>query len=538
MQHSSFATRHNGPRTADHTEMLRTIGVHSVAELIDLTVPASIRLRERMRLAPAMTEAAYLEHVRGIASKNRVLRTFIGMGYHPVEVPSVIRRNVLENPGWYTAYTPYQAEIAQGRLEALLNFQTLVCDLTGMDVANASLLDEGTAAAEAMAMVYACRPKEVERAGSVRFLVDEKVWPQTLDVVRTRAKYIGVEVVVAPRRAWEDLCDGVFGALLQVPDADGTAEDVTDLISALRARAIQTIVATDPMALALLKSPGALGADVAVGSTQRFGVPMGYGGPHAAFFAARDAYKRNFPGRIIGVSKDRLGAPALRMALQTREQHIRRDKATSNICTAQSLLAVMASMYAVWHGPAGIRAIAERIHGAARTLDGALRASTAFVQVNPRYFDTLRIRVEEGPDGVAALRARAEALGINLRYEDDGYHVGVAFNERTTSADLSDLCTLFGVSPVQGHSADEAFLGSLWREVDYLAHPVFNRYHSEMEMMRYIKYLENKDLSLTHAMIPLGSCTMKLNAATELTPITWPEFSDLHPFCPPDQAEG
>ena len=538
MQHTSFATRHNGPRTSDHAHMLRTIGVSSVAELIDLTVPASIRLRERMELSPALTEAAYLDHVRELAAQNRVMKTYIGMGYHPVEVPSVIRRNVLENPGWYTAYTPYQAEIAQGRLEALLNFQTLVCDLTGMDVANASLLDEGTAAAEAMAMLFASRPKEVERAGAVKFLVDEKVWPHTLDVVRTRAQYIGVEVVVAPRRVWDELCDGVFGAMLQVPDADGTVEDVEELISALRSRSIATVVATDPMALALLKSPGAMGADVAVGSSQRFGVPMGYGGPHAAFFAARDQYKRNFPGRIIGVSKDRLGAPALRMALQTREQHIRRDKATSNICTAQSLLAVMASMYAVWHGPAGIRGIAERIHGAARTLDAALRGTRTFVQVNPRYFDTLRIRVEEGPDGVAALRARAEATGINLRYEADGHHVGVAFNERTTAADVSDLCTLFGVSPVQGPGADPGFLGSMWREVDYLTHPVFNRYHSETEMMRYIKELENKDLSLMHGMIPLGSCTMKLNAATELTPITWPEFSDLHPFCPPDQAEG
>ncbi len=519
--------------------MLRTIGSASIEDLIAKTVPAKIRQRERMKLTSALSESQYLEHIDGIASKNVVFKNYIGMGYYPTEVPSVIRRNVLENPGWYTAYTPYQAEIAQGRLEALLNFQTMVCDLTGMELANASLLDEATAVAEAMAMAFAARPRAVAKTGANRFLVDEATYPQTLALLKTRAKYLGVEVEVVPRIGMlHEAMPDVFGVLFQYPDGEGVVSDLTAVIAQAKSHGAQVVVAADLMALALLKNPGTMGADVVVGTTQRFGVPMGYGGPHAAFFAAQASYKRHFPGRIIGISKDRLGAPALRMALQTREQHIRRDKATSNICTAQSLLAVMASMYAVYHGPEGLREIAEGIHCAARGLDAALRASVNFDQVNDCYFDTLKVRVNGGENEMKALRARAEAMQINLRYFEDGMHVGVALNERVSDNELIDLCTMFGVSPVSGVSADRTFLGDLWRDVDYLHHPVFNRYRSETEMMRYIKHLENRDLSLVHSMIPLGSCTMKLNAATELIPITWAAFAELHPFCPPEQAAG
>ncbi|MBO74691.1 MAG: glycine dehydrogenase (aminomethyl-transferring) [Flavobacteriales bacterium] len=539
MHSAKFTSRHIGPRAEDQQTMLRTIGSASIEDLIAKTVPAKIRQRERMKLTSALSESQYLEHIDGIASKNVVFKNYIGMGYYPTEVPSVIRRNVLENPGWYTAYTPYQAEIAQGRLEALLNFQTMVCDLTGMELANASLLDEATAVAEAMAMAFAARPRAVAKTGANRFLVDEATYPQTLALLKTRAKYLGVEVEVVPRIGMlHEAMPDVFGVLFQYPDGEGVVSDLTAVIAQAKSHGAQVVVAADLMALALLKNPGTMGADVVVGTTQRFGVPMGYGGPHAAFFAAQASYKRHFPGRIIGISKDRLGAPALRMALQTREQHIRRDKATSNICTAQSLLAVMASMYAVYHGPEGLREIAEGIHCAARGLDAALRASVNFDQVNDCYFDTLKVRVNGGENEMKALRARAEAMQINLRYFEDGMHVGVALNERVSDNELIDLCTMFGVSPVSGVSADRTFLGDLWRDVDYLHHPVFNRYRSETEMMRYIKHLENRDLSLVHSMIPLGSCTMKLNAATELIPITWAAFAELHPFCPPEQAAG
>ncbi len=538
MNTGSFLSRHIGPREADRDTMLRAIGVDAMDELINRTVPGGIRLRERLKLSAPLTESQYLDHISGLAAKNQLFKNYIGMGYHPTEVPSVIRRNVLENPGWYTAYTPYQAEIAQGRLEALLNFQTMVSDLTGMEVANGSLLDEATAAAEAMAMVYASRPRAQAKAGANTFLVDEAVFPQTLALLRTRSKYLGIELEVVARGAMVMEAEGVFGAMLQYPDANGVAEDLTDLIHRAHDAGVQTVVAADLMSLALLKPPGEMGADVVVGNTQRFGVPMGYGGPHAAFFAARESYKRHFPGRIIGVSKDRLGASALRMALQTREQHIRRDKATSNICTAQALLAIMASMYAVYHGPEGIRAIAERIHGRARALDVALNASAECTQLNPTYFDTLKIKVHGGEDAMNALRARAESRGINLRYFPDGEHVGVSVHERMTESDLSDLCSVFGVSSVSGVEVERPFLGSIWRESSCLTHPVFNSYRSETEMMRYIKHLENKDMSLVHAMIPLGSCTMKLNAATELIPITFAGLAELHPFCPPAQAQG
>jgi glycine dehydrogenase len=538
MNTGSFLSRHIGPREADRETMIRAIGADSLDELINKTVPGNIRLRERLSLTAPLTESQYLDHIGGIASKNQLFKNYIGMGYHPTEVPSVIRRNVLENPGWYTAYTPYQAEIAQGRLEALLNFQTVITDLTGMEVANGSLLDEATAAAEAMAMVFASRPRAQVKAGAHVFLVDEAVFPQTMALLRTRAKYIGIELRVVSRSEMEVEAAGVFGVLLQYPDANGVAQDLTGWIERAQACEVQVVVAADLMSLALLKSPGEMGADVVVGNTQRFGVPMGYGGPHAAFFAARESYKRNFPGRIIGVSKDRLGASALRMALQTREQHIRRDKATSNICTAQALLAIMASMYAVYHGPEGLRSIAQRIHSRARSLDVALKASSGYRQLNEAYFDTLKVQVVGGKDAMNALQARAESRGINLRYFPDGEHVGVSMHERMTDADLSDLCGVFGVTMVAGVKVEQPFLGSMWRESAYLQHPVFNRYRSETEMMRYIKHLENKDLSLMHSMIPLGSCTMKLNAATELIPITYPAFAELHPFCPTSQAEG
>ncbi len=537
MQFGTFTHRHIGPREEDVQAMLRKIGSPSMEDLLNDTIPGAIRLRERMPIDAAMTEAEFLEHIDAIGQRNTLYRNYIGMGYNPTEVPSVIRRTVLENPGWYTAYTPYQAEIAQGRLEALLNFQTMVCDLTGMPLANASLLDEATAAAEAMAMVHAAMPRPKAKSGAHRFLVDAAVYPQTLALLRTRSKYLGIDLVVVPR-AEMAFDASVFGVLLQYPDARGMAADMTDLIAAAHAVDAQAVVATDPMALALLKHPGAMDADVVVGSSQRFGVPMGYGGPHAAFFAARESYKRHFPGRIIGVSLDRLGKQGLRMALQTREQHIRRDKATSNICTAQALLAVMASMYAVYHGPKGLRAIAERIHGYARALDAALKNSEDYTQVNSCYFDTLTIRVEGGEDAMRSLKARAESHKLNLRFDPDGVHVGVSLHERVTNADLSSLCTVFGVSPIAGVDVERPFLGDLWREVDFLHHPVFNSFHSETEMMRYIKRLENKDLSLVHSMIPLGSCTMKLNAATQLIPITWSNFAELHPFCPAEQAAG
>lgn len=537
MQFGSFTHRHIGPREEDIQAMLRTIGAPTIEDLLNDTIPGAIRLRERMNIDAAMTEPEFLEHIDEISRRNTLYRNYIGMGYNPTEVPSVIRRNVLENPGWYTAYTPYQAEIAQGRLEALLNFQTMVCDLTGMPLANASLLDESTAAAEAMAMVQAAMPRAKAKSGANRFLVDAAVFPQTLALLKTRSKYLGIELEVVPRG--EMIFDPmIFGVLLQYPDVKGMAEDMTSIIDAAHEAEAQAVVATDPMALALLKHPGMMNADVVVGSSQRFGVPMGYGGPHAAFFAARESYKRHFPGRIIGVSKDRMGKNGLRMALQTREQHIRRDKATSNICTAQALLAVMASMYAVYHGPKGIRSIAERIHMWARAFDTALKNSEVYSQTNACYFDTLTIQVSGGEDAMRSLKARAESHQLNLRYDPDGLHVGVSFHERVTQSDFASLCTVFGISPISGMGVERPFLGELWREVDYLHHPVFNRYHSETEMMRYIKRLENKDLSLMHAMIPLGSCTMKLNAATELIPITWSAFAELHPFCPAEQAAG
>ena len=514
--------------------MLERIGFESMDALIRSTVPEAILTSAGLDVPVAVSESAYLDHIDRLAGENKLFRTFIGMGYHPTEVPSVIRRNVLENPGWYTAYTPYQAEIAQGRLEALMNFQTAVCDLTGMELANASLLDEATAAAEAMTMLFNARSRGAVKEGVNRFLVSDKVFPQTWSVLKSRADHLDIQIERMPEADME-MASGVFGVMVQYPNDEGRVEPLDAFISRAHDAEVNVVVATDLLACALVRSPGSMGADVVVGNSQRFGVPMGYGGPHAAFFATRLAFKRNVPGRVIGASVDRMGNMAYRMALQTREQHIRRDKATSNICTAQSLLAVMASMYAVYHGPDGLRTIAERIHALACALADAGRAA-GVEPVHAPFFDTVVFPMED----VGQVMERAERMGINLRYFPDGVHVGVSFHECTLEEDFTDLCAVLGFqAPVM--PSMEAFvspLGDCIREVDFLHHPVFNTHRSETAMMRYLKHLENKDLSLTHAMIPLGSCTMKLNAATELLPIGWAPFAQLHPFCPPEQAKG
>lgn len=534
MASGAFVQRHLGPREAEHQIMLATLGQDSLESLVRSTVPEAILTSERLNVPEAMSETAYLEHIGRVANENKLYRNHIGLGYHPTEVPSVIRRNVLENPGWYTAYTPYQAEIAQGRLEALMNFQTMVCELTGMEMANASLLDEATAAAEAMTMLYNARSRKAAKAGVDRFIVADGVFPQTWSVLHSRAKHLGIRIERCPESEM-DFGDDTFGVLVQYPDDAGRVEPLADFISRAHEAEACVVVATDLLACALVKSPGSMGADVVVGNSQRFGVPMGYGGPHAAFFATRLDFKRNVPGRVIGASVDRLGKLAYRMALQTREQHIRRDKATSNICTAQSLLAVMASMYAVYHGPQGLRSIAESIHAYACALADAGRAA-GVAPVHGHFFDTVVFPMED----MGEVMERAERKQINLRYFPDGVHVGIAFHECTQPEDFMDLCEVLGfktpVLPAMDGFASP--LGENLRAVDYLHHPVFNTYRSETAMMRYLKQLENKDLSLTHAMIPLGSCTMKLNAATQLLPIGWAAFAQLHPFCPPAQAKG
>ncbi|MDA8695774.1 aminomethyl-transferring glycine dehydrogenase [Flavobacteriales bacterium] len=534
MASGAFVQRHLGPRSEEHLTMLSVLGLNSLEELVQSTVPEAILSDQKLNVPDAMSETAYLEHIDQLAAQNKLFRNYIGMGYHPTEVPSVIRRNVLENPGWYTAYTPYQAEIAQGRLEALLNFQTMVCDLTGMEMANASLLDEATAAAEAMTMLFNARSRSAAKSGVDRFIVSESVFPQTWSVLKSRAVHLGIRI----ERVAEDemaLVEDVFGVFVQYPDDAGRVEPLDAFISRAHQADIRVVVATDLLACALVQSPGSMGADVVVGNSQRFGVPMGYGGPHAAFFATRLEFKRNVPGRVIGASVDRRGKLAYRMALQTREQHIRRDKATSNICTAQSLLAVMASMYAVYHGPRGLRTIAERIHAQACALADAGRAA-GHHPVHPHFFDTVVFAMED----VGAVMERAVRKNVNLRYFPDGVHVGVAFHECTLPEDFQDVCEVLGFNAVtlpdmEGFASP---LAEQLRPVDYLNHPVFNTYRSETAMMRYLKQLENKDLSLTHAMIPLGSCTMKLNAATQLLPIGWASFAQLHPFCPPEQARG
>ena len=517
--------------------MLEVVGVSSLDELIDQTVPASIRLRQPLALPPARSERQLLADAAAMAAENRIYRTYIGMGYHGTVVPQVIQRGILENPNWYTQYTPYQAEIAQGRLEALLNYQTLVMELTGMEIANASLLDEGTAAAEAMTMLH----RSVKGPDRNTFFVSSACHPQTIAVLETRAEPLAIRVVVGDARSFAPDAD-TFGALVQYPETDGVIVDHSALAARLHDAGAWLVVAADLLSLTLLEAPGSWGADVVVGTSQRFGVPMGYGGPHAAFFATREAFKRLLPGRIIGVTVDADGHPALRMALQTREQHIRRDKATSNICTAQVLLAVMASMYAVYHGPDGLRRIALRVHGLTRVLAAGL-GRLGLQVASADVFDTLR--VVASPAQQAAVRKAALASGINFRYFDDG-SVGVALDETVTAEDLQDVVGAFAAglgvaapSAVEiAASLDAGYPGPMARTTGFLAEHVFNAYHSESEMMRYMNRLSSKDLSLTTSMIPLGSCTMKLNSAVELAPITWKEFGGLHPFVPIDQAGG
>ena len=531
MTTDKFVSRHNGPREQEVKAMLKKIGVSSVDELINQTVPDKIRLKQPLRIEASLSEYQYSKHLKELGKKNKLFRSYIGLGYYNNILPAVIQRNVLENPGWYTAYTPYQAEIAQGRLEAILNFQTMVMDLTAMPIANASLLDEATAAAEALAMFYSNRSKDKIKNGGNKFFISETVFSQTIDVVRTRALPYGIELVIADANT-TSLDDSFFGALIQYPDMNGEVNDYKQFVADAHSKEIQVVVSTDLLALALLTPPGEWGADCVVGNSQRFGVPLGYGGPHAAFFTCKEDYKRSIPGRIIGVSVDAEGKPALRMALQTREQHIKRDKATSNICTAQALLAIMASMFAVYHGQEGIRAIAQGVHDATDTLVGALK-SGGFEVKTKLYFDTIIVACDADKIVTAA-----EAKEINFR-KVDAKHIGISLDQTVEQQDLVDILSIFNIALKAEPNISHVISSSnLNRQSLFLTHPVFNSYHSESEMMRYIKRLENKDLSLVHSMISLGSCTMKLNAASELLPITWPEFANIHPFVPVNQAQG
>ncbi len=539
MTSTPFSSRHIGVNDQDIAHMLKTINEDSLESLIAKTIPNSIRLAKPLSLDKPMSEYQYLNHLKEIASKNKVFKSYIGLGYYNTKVPAVIQRNILENPAWYTAYTPYQAEIAQGRLEALLNYQTMVTDLTGMDLANASLLDEGTATAEAMTLMYNVRSKELKKAGVKSIFVADDCFPQTIDILKTRSEPLGIKLIIGDASNY-DFSDDIFGAIIQYPSMNGEVRDYENFTKKIHEKGALVTVASDLLSLALFTPPGEWGADIVCGTTQRFGIPMGYGGPHAAYFATRDAYKRSIPGRIIGLSVDMDGNPALRMALQTREQHIKRDRATSNICTAQVLLAVMASMYAVYHGKDGIRKIAEGIHNYASTVAKEIQ-SFGYEIVHQNYFDTLLIKDNEGK--VDELIAFAEKHTINLR-KVDHEHFAISLNETIELTELNNLIRLFAefkkhsfqnIDHTIGNSTTTA---SLKRTSSYLTHPIFNSYHSETEMMRYIKRLENKDFSLVHGMIPLGSCTMKLNAATELLPLTWNEFANIHPFAPQNQAEG
>jgi glycine dehydrogenase len=531
---ADFIQRHIGPSPQQQTSMAQAIGYDDLNALIDATVPAAIRREAPMDLSSAQSEQAVLQRLRSIADKNQVFKSYIGCGYHDTYTPPVIQRNVLENPGWYTAYTPYQPEISQGRLEALLNYQQVIIDLTGMELANASMLDEGTAAAEAMTLLQRVNKKN----RSPVFIVAEDCHPQTIAVLKTRAAALDIDVLVGDPQQLLGSTDA-FAALLQYPGTYGEVTDIGPLIETAHANNTLVSVAADIMALLMLKSPGQLGADVVVGNSQRFGVPMGFGGPHAAFFATRDAYKRSTPGRIIGVSIDRRGNQALRMAMQTREQHIRREKATSNICTAQALLAIMAAFYAMYHGPDGLRLIAERIHRLTGILARALEGAGMTVD-NSSYFDTLTYTVG---DRQAELIERAQAADINLRIIGDD-KLGISLDETTSRQDLLELGKIFGEQNLDLAQLDEevatksAIPPQLARDVDYLQHPIFSQYHSETEMLRYMRRLEDKDIALNRAMIPLGSCTMKLNATTEMIAVTWPEFANMHPFAPMDQAQG
>ena len=534
-----FSSRHNSISDEDKKEMIKSIGVKSVDNLIDRTLPDSIKLNSDLNLKGPKTESEFLYDFRKLIQKNKNFKSYIGLGYYNCVTPNVIKRNILENPGWYTAYTPYQAEIAQGRLEALINYQTMVTDLTGMEISNASLLDESTAAAEAMTMLFRIRKKS--QMESNKFFVSDKIYPQTIEVLKTRSNPLGIELIVDDVKKI-DYSSKYFGIILQNPDSDGSVFDLSSIIKKSKNNAISVAVISDLMSLAVFKSPGELGADVVVGNSQRFGVPMGYGGPHAAFFATKQAHKRNIPGRIIGVSLDSAGKSAYRMALQTREQHIKRDRATSNICTAQVLLAVIASMYAVYHGKKGISNIAKKIHTLSSLLCKGIKA-LGFVQTNKVFFDTLKIKLSSN-EIKNSIKKRAVSKGINFRYFDSN-HIGISLDETTTHYDILDIIDLFSAFSNKSIEIDLDLLVSkkikpnnpFPRKSEFLSHKVFNTHHTEHELLRYIKRLENKDLSLVHSMISLGSCTMKLNATSQMIPLSWDEMN-LHPFVPEDQAKG
>ncbi len=540
MPHDSFVTRHIGPREQEINKMLETIGVSNMEELIRETVPENIRLKEPLKLQEGLSERKYYRKILSLAAKNKVFNTYIGMGYYDTITPAVILRNILENPVWYTSYTPYQAEISQGRLEALLNFQTMVCELTAMEIGNASLLDEATAAAEAMVMMMNLRSRQMAKNNVNVVLVDEKMWPQTIDVLQTRAAPLGIELKTGPKEQFS-FSENVFGVIIQYPDSNGEIPDYSGLVKEAHSRDIKVAVATDLLSLALLAPPGEWGADIVFGNSQRFGVPMGYGGPHAAFFTAREAYKRSMPGRIIGVSKDVHGNRALRMALQTREQHIKREKATSNICTAQALLATMAGFFGVYHGPEGIKTIAERVHNIASFLAVEIE-KLGYLQLNPYFFDTIRFAL---PKHVKRedIEWLSHELEMNFRLFENG-EVGISIDETTNREDMTWILEVFAKAAnkkwqiIHEYPTGFEMDKKIARQSGFMTQEVFNRYRSETEMLRYIKRLEHKDISLAQSMISLGSCTMKLNAATEMLPLSWIEFNGIHPFVPKNQARG
>ncbi len=535
----AFKTRHIGPNLSQTKEMLSLLKVSSIDELISQTVPPNIRLKEDLKLPKGKTERKYIDHIRACFAQNKVYRSFIGMGYYNTQMPPVIQRNILENPGWYTAYTPYQAEIAQGRLEALMNFQTMVADLTGMDLSNASLLDEGTAAAEAMYMLSAVQKGAKKKAKT--FFVLEDIFPQTLDILKTRAESHDINLVIGKLNEVDFSDEDLYGVYIQNPDNNGAVNDYTDFIAKAHENSVLVCMGVDLMSLVFVKSPGEMGVDAAIGNSQRFGVPMGYGGPHAAFLATREEYKRQLPGRIIGASLDANGNNAYRMALQTREQHIKRERATSNICTAQVLLGVLAGMYGVYHGPDGLKKIAGRIHGLAQFLAGQAEL-LGYTQLNEVYFDTLKLIIPEGAS-IAELKKNAEEAEMNFRYFNETT-IGISLDETTRFETLeiiiAVLASITSLKPETNKATDfeVAMPASHQRKLAFMTHPVFNSYKAEHEMLRYIKRLENKDVSLTHSMISLGSCTMKLNATSEMLPLTWPKVSQIHPFVPFDQAKG
>lgn len=536
MNTNAFALRHIGPRENDIKEMLQTVGAESIEQLIYETIPSNIRLEKDLGLDEAMTEYEYSTHINNLSKLNKTYKTYIGLGYHPTILPAVIQRNILENPGWYTAYTPYQAEIAQGRLEALLNFQTMITDLTGMELANASLLDESTAAAEAMSLLFAVRERAQKKENVNKFFVSDAVLPQTISVLKTRALPIGIDLVIGDESTF-DFSSEYFGAIVQYPGKNGQITDIKTFIAKANENNIKVAVAADILSLIKLEAPGQFGADVVVGTTQRFGIPMGYGGPHAAYFATKEAYKRDIPGRIIGVTKDANDNRALRMALQTREQHIKRDRATSNICTAQVLLAVMAGMYAVYHGPKGLTFIANKVHNSASTLASTL-SKMGLEQTNTSFFDTLQVKAN-----AAKVKEVAENNEVNFYYQDDNT-VLISINETTSISDLNEIVKIFAEAEnkkaieISELSETNNIDTDLNRTSDFLTLEVFNSYHSETELMRYIKKLERKDLALNHSMISLGSCTMKLNAASEMLPLSQTNWGSIHPFAPVDQTEG